>query len=378
MRILHLIHSEGIYGAESILLYLARAQQQLGHEPVVGSIRDPGTPQTEFEAWIASRGVEVVPIRVAPRPTPGVVSSLLAATRSVTADVIHSHGYKANILLGFLPRQRRGPMLATLHGWTATRAASRMWLYEHVDRLALRRLDAVVVVARHMLDLPSIRKIPAKRRLVIENGIPPLETRLAELSARGAPAIPDALAAFVAQSPTIVAIGRLSAEKGFAQLLEAFARARANAAASHQLLIIGDGPLREVLAQRITSLRLGKLVKLGGYVAGADRLLQHASGFVMSSLTEGLPLALLEAMQWRVPILATAVGAVPEILAHGQRGALVAANDVAALALGLESLMRPGNSVSSQSVAAAYGAVAKDYSSEQMALQYAAAYQSIL
>src|ERR1700756_4537549 len=114
MRILHLIHSEGVYGAELILLYLAREQQQRGQEPLVGSIRDRGTEQTPFEALAASWGLSVVPIRVPPRPTPGVVRSLLRSIRDVAPDVLHSHGYKPNILLGPLPRRLRGPMIATL------------------------------------------------------------------------------------------------------------------------------------------------------------------------------------------------------------------------------------------------------------------------
>ena len=161
MRILHLIHSEGVYGAESILLYLAREQQQRGHEPFIGSIRDPGTAETPFEALARARGLVVVPIRIAPRPTPGVVGSLLRTVRALAPDVLHSHGYKANILLGPIPRRRRGAMLATLHGWTNTRRFSRMWLYEHLDRLALRRLDAVVVVARHMLALRALQGVAA-------------------------------------------------------------------------------------------------------------------------------------------------------------------------------------------------------------------------
>ena len=66
MRILHLIHSEGVYGAESILLYLAREQQRRGHEPFVGSIRDPGTAETQFEVLARSHELPVVPIRIAP------------------------------------------------------------------------------------------------------------------------------------------------------------------------------------------------------------------------------------------------------------------------------------------------------------------------
>jgi glycosyltransferase involved in cell wall biosynthesis len=377
MRILHLIHSEGVYGAESILLYLAREQQQRGHEPFIGSIRDPGTPETPFEALARSRGLAVVPIRIAPRPTPAVVSSLLGTVRALAPGALHSHGYKANVLLALVPRRRRAPMLATLHGWTNTRALTRMWLYERLDRLALRRLDAVVVVTRSMLGLPALTGVSAARRRVIENGIPPLAVRLGDLSARGAAPLPAELVQFMAQRPTLLAIGRLSAEKGFALLLEAFARARASTAAAHQLLIVGEGPLRAVLAHRATALGVSGSVRLAGYVDGADRLLEHAAGFVMSSLTEGMPLVLLEAMQWRTPILATAVGGVPELLDEGRRGWLAAPNDIAALTLGVQGMMSAGAAVVDERVAAAHAAVSQRYTSARMADEYLEVYAAI-
>jgi glycosyltransferase involved in cell wall biosynthesis len=377
MRILHLIHSEGIYGAELILLYLAREQQQRGHEPFVGSIRDPGIDQTSFEALARSWGLPVVPIRIAPRPTPGVVCSLLRMVRDVAPDVLHSHGYKANVLLGPLPRRLRGPMLATLHGWTGARRFSALWLYERLDRLSLRRIDSVVVVAHHMLELRALQSVPATRRHVIENGIPPREVRLADLAARGAAALPGELVEFTARQPTLIAIGRLSPEKGFMLLLEAFARARRQTGAAYQLLIVGEGPQRELLANRIAVLGLSGAARLGGYVEGADRLLEHAAGFVMSSLTEGMPLVLLEAMQWRVPILATSVGAIPELLDEGRRGRLAAPNDLVALAQGLHIMMSAGDGAEEQEVAAARAAVSQHYTSMRMADEYFGAYEAI-
>jgi glycosyltransferase involved in cell wall biosynthesis len=377
MRILHLIHSEGIYGAELILLYLAREQQHRGHEPYVGSIRDPGTARTAFESLADSWGLPVVPIRIAPRPTPGVVRSLLRSVRDVGPDVLHSHGYKANILLGSLPLRLRGPMLATLHGWTGASRFSALWLYERLDRLSLRRIDSVVVVARHMLELPALRGVSATRRHVIENGIPPREVRLADLADRDVADLPDQLVAFTTREPTMIAIGRLSPEKGLMLLLEAFARARGQTAAKHQLLIIGEGPQRELLANRIAALGLSRIVRLGGYVDGADRFLEHAAGFVMSSLTEGMPLVLLEAMQWRVPILATSVGAIPELLDEGRHGRLVAPGDLAALTQGLQSMMSAGGGVQKQGVAAAYAAVSLRYTSVRMADEYFGAYEAI-
>ena len=376
MRILHLIHSEGVYGAELILLYLAREQQQRGHEPLVGSIRDPGTDQTPFEALAHSWGLPVVRIRVAPRPTPGVVRSLLRTIRAAAPDVLHSHGYKPNILLGALPGRLRGPMLATLHGWTAARTFSALWLYERLDRLSLRRIDSVVVVARCMLELSALQGVAPSRRQVIENGIPPREVRLVDLAARGVAPLPDELVEFTVRQPTLVAIGRLSPEKGFTLLLEAFARARSQSGSAHRLLIIGEGPEHQALADRIVALRLAGIVRLAGYVDGADRLLARAAGFVMSSLTEGMPLVLLEAMQWRVPILAPAVGAIPELLDEGRCGRLVAPHDLAALTDGLQSLMS-GDCSSGEAIASACQAVSGRYTSARMAEEYLAAYAAI-
>jgi len=376
MRILHLIHSEGVYGAELILLYLAREQQQRGHEPFVGSIRDPGTHQTPFEALAHCRGLPVVPIRIAPRPTPRVVRSLLRTVRDVAPDVLHSHGYKPNILLGLLPRRLRGPMLTTLHGWTGAPAFSALWLYERLDRLSLRRIDSVVVVTRSMLELRALQSVPPSRRHVIENGIPPREVRLADLAARGVAPLPEGLLEFTTRQPTLIAIGRLSPEKGFMLLLEAFARARSQSAQTHQLLIVGEGSERDVLERRIATLGLSDVVRVPGYVDGADRLLAGAAGFVMSSFTEGMPLVLLEAMQWRMPILATTVGAIPGLLDEGRCGRLVAPNDLAALTHGLQSLMSRDSS-SGEAIASACQAASGRYASARMATEYLAAYAAI-
>src|SRR5579863_2676896 len=369
MRILHLIHSEGVYGAELILLYLAREQQQRGHQVTLGSMRDPGTPQTPFEALAASYGVNVVPLRIAPRPTPRVRGALLSCARDLQAQLLHSHGYKANILLGLVPGGARPPAVATLHGWTTSRGLSRLRLYEWLDARALGRLEAAVVVARSMLELPALRALPPSKRHLIENGIPPRATRLADLAAQGVPAPPAALLDFMQRAPTLLAIGRLSAEKNFAQLIEAFARARPQGGNTHQLLIIGEGAQREALARQIETTGLAPAVKLGGYLAGADRLLAQAAGFVMSSLTEGLPLVLLEALQWQVPILATSVGAIPDLL-RGGAGQLLPAGDLDALTGGLARLMQAP-------AAAAAGEPDARYSSARMAREYLDLYERI-
>lgn len=372
MRILHLIHSEGVYGAELILLYLAREQQARGHQVTVGSMRDPGTPQTPFEALAGTYGVNVVPLRIPPRPTPGVRGALLGCARELQAQVLHSHGYKANILLGLVPGGARPPAVTTLHGWTTSAGFSRLRLYELLDRRAIGRLDAAVVVARSMLQLPALRALPADRRHVIENGIPERAVRLADLAAQGVPPLPAALTEFTTGAPTFVAIGRLSAEKNFAQLIEAFARARSQAGSAHQLLIMGEGPERGALVRAIDAAAVAPSVRLGGYVAGADRILGTAAGFVMSSLTEGMPLVLMEARQWGVPILATAVGAIPDLLQDGA-GEVVPPGNLDALTAGLVRLMQaPGTPLASPPAAPD-----ARHSSARMAEDYLSLYETI-
>jgi glycosyltransferase involved in cell wall biosynthesis len=268
-------------------------------------------------------------------------------------------------------------MLATLHGWTNTRTFSRLWLYECLDRWALRRIDTVVVVARQMLALRALRGIAASRQRVIENGIPPLGVRINDLTMRGAPPLPTTLVDFTTRSPTLIAIGRLSPEKGFTLLLDAFARARTQIKAQYQLLIVGEGSDRNVLCDRIAALGLTNVARLGGYVDGADRLLERAAGFVMSSVTEGMPLVLLEAMQWRAPILATSVGAIPELLDYGARGRLVPPNNLAALTHAMQTMMEEGLHSNDASVAAAATAVSERYTSARMADDYFSVYGAI-
>lgn len=383
MRIFHLIHSEGVYGAELILVYLSREVQRLGHEVIIGSIYDPGVPTTPFEAFAAGAGIRVEPVRIPPRPTPGVVKSVLRTIRNVGADVVHTHGYKPNILLGALPRRWRVPMVATLHGW-ASPPWSMLRLYHALDSLFLCAVEKTVLVAPHMNQLPGIRRVPERKRIVVENGIPPLPERLAIQQGTGAGPVPPELARFVAERPTFVAVGRLSPEKAFDRLIDAFALVSAEFP-SHQLLIVGEGDERPVLEQRIARSGLQGRIRLPGFVAGADRLLEHAAGFLMCSLTEGLPLAVLEAMQWQVPIASSAVGAIPTLLKQGEAGLLFPPGDTQAIERALRQLMAQADgqaddptNANRRMVAAAHDVVSSKYSSAHMAAGYLAVYQNVL
>lgn len=188
--------------------------------------------------------------------------------------------------------------------------------------------------------------------------------------------VDQSIVSFCNSGRTIMAIGRLSPEKGFDLLLRALAQARVSIP-DLKLVIFGEGPQRQALTELICALQLESSVALAGYHDHASHYLQYGSLFVMSSLTEGLPLVLLEAMASRIPIIATDVGAVRATLRDGACGALVRAGDVPALAHAIKAAMSQ-REVNTRTLDAAQHAIEENHSLGRMADAYQSCYLSML
>lgn len=369
MKVLHLIDSGGLYGAEIMLLSLATEQLRLGMEPIIASIGNPGEGEKPLEAEARRRGVKVEPFRM--RSGPNLLGALriLRFARGQGVALVHSHGYKANILFGLLLQGiRRLPMVSTVHGWTSTGRISKMWFYEWLDARSLTCIDRVVLVNAAMAGHERLLK-NRERLLVVNNGLP-CETAAGQVS------LNDKVAAFCRSGFTLCAIGRLSAEKGFDLLLDAVKEA-AVGWPGLRLVIIGEGRQRAALEHQVDNLGLRKQVLLPGYVANASRYLPLCQGFVLSSLSEGLPIVVLEAMQAGVPIVATRVGGVPEVLAEGKAGLLVEAGNRSRLADAIRQIRESGT-LCEKLITTAARRVREHYSSAAMARQYLAVYQGLL
>ena len=135
-----------------------------------------------------------------------------------------------------------------------------------------------------------------------------------------------------------VYVGRLSEEKGLHYLLEAFS-GLIRSAISARLVLIGDGPQHKVLKQRIAELDLEQRISLTGFQKQISPWLAIADCFVLPSLTEGTPMALLEAMAAGVPIVATGVGGVPDVITNGVNGLLVPCANAEALRHGMSRII---------------------------------------
>ncbi|TCI04429.1 glycosyltransferase [Corallincola luteus] len=335
MHIMHLIDSGGLYGAEQMLLGLVRRCNQLGIKATIVSVGDVGVAEKPLETAAKAAGLPLVCLRMKNGLNFSGAKKIVQLAKSHGADLLHSHGYKFNILLGLLPRRWRLPCLTTVHGYVHSPLGSRMWCYEWLDRKMLPRLEQVVFVSEQTLQHPRVRGLKLANANVIANGLAPPTQRPADMTPLANPEI----AKFVADSEfLILAVGRLSREKGFDTLLAAFAQLHSNHPHA-RLLIVGDGGQRAALESQVAALQLADAVLLPGFSEQVASVLAQAQLFVMPSLTEGLPMALLEAMAAEIPIIASAVGGIPQVLNDGECGELVPATDVCALQATMEKLM---------------------------------------
>jgi glycosyltransferase involved in cell wall biosynthesis len=344
MRILHVIDSGGFYGAENMLLSLAGEQQQLGLEPVLISIGTPASGEKPIEREAVARGIPLECFRMRPGPNFTGALEILRFARRTGSDLFHTHGYKANILFGLLPRgMRRLPVVATVHGWTCLSGWNRMRLYEWL-----------------------LRSCPEEKVVVISNGLAP---HVREET-------PDpAIMQFIHGGTTIGAVGRLSPEKGFNVLLEAFWQLACNDP-QVRLLILGEGQERSRLEEIIRNKGLGGRVLIPGYRPVAGRYIASFSVFVLPSLSEGLPLVLLEAQQAQVPIVASRVGGVPEVLDQGAAGILVSAGEPEELSKAIRRVLEDKDSAGRRANRGVFLFKSR-YTARAMALKYFEVYKGL-
>ena len=274
-------------------------------------------------------GVRYVPLRHVRRPLDPVhdllgLVELYRLFRRERPAVVHANSSKAGVLGRLAAVAARVPVrLFTVHGW-AFRAhrglVARAYLW--ADRLACPLTTTTICVAEG--DRESglrARTCRGSRTVVIRNGV--------DLDRPRRTPPPSA------RPCTVVSVGRLRHPKDFATLVRAMA---ALAPGTARLRIVGDGPDRSAVASEIAGLGLDHAVELLGTRDDVGDLLADADLFVLSSESEGLPMSVLEAMAAGLPVVASAVGGVPELVRDGETGTLVPPGDSRALAVAIERL----------------------------------------
>ena len=251
--------------------------------------------------------------------------------RSLAPDIIQTHHVKSHFLIARSGLNRSYPWIAFHHGYTATNLKQR--LYNQFDRWSLRHPDHLVTVCGPFKNQLTAFGIPSERISILHNTL------------EASPA-PDSAAMNAARSlvptgaPILLIVGRLSQEKGHLDLIAALALLHSQyPQLPWHALFIGEGPARASLTAAMAHAALDARISLPGHQDDVKPFYGLADLFVMPSHSEGSPNALLEAMMARVPIVATHVGGIPEIVTNGETALLVPPSDPVALAAALAQLL---------------------------------------
>ncbi len=307
-------------GAESVALQLAGRQRAAGHRPTALALSNQRGPlAAEFE----HRGVQTATVtRWREGYDPTLYPRLLARLVAARADVVHAHDPQSLVYAAAPARIAGAAVIYTKHGVDVD-SSRRLWL----ARGASLFLHAFVGVSERTAETARqhAEAIPRAKVRVIENGVdlsrflPDPADRAAARSALG----------IGADDWVVGTVGRIEAVKNHGRLLRAMTPLLSRGA---RLVIVGDGAERAGLVAAIAALpdeaTRGR-VHLPGLRRDIPHLLRAFDVFALSSDSEGLPLALLEAMAAGLPVVSTAVGGIPAVVADGRSGLLVAAEDQA-------------------------------------------------
>jgi glycosyltransferase involved in cell wall biosynthesis len=319
---LHLTASTFFGGPERQTLGLARALSP-GVRSHVASFAEGGRCEAYLDE-VRAAGFDATRLT---RDTPrlaAAVHEIVSLIRRTNAAVLFTHTYKPHLLGRFAAKRAGIPHVVVSRGWTGENAKVR--LYERLDRWNLRHVDRVAAVSDGQAKKVLATGCPPGRVTVIRNA--------ARVGAFGSPhpSGRETLLRCFRDTPVshvVCAAGRLSPEKGFDVLVDA-APSVLQTHPSAGFVVFGDGFERPSLEARAKA--LGGRFVFAGFTAELDRLLPHADVVVLPSRTEGLPNVALEASAAGVPVVATAVGGTPEVIADGETGFLVPSEDASAMA----------------------------------------------
>jgi glycosyltransferase involved in cell wall biosynthesis len=356
MVIAHVIDSLEIGGAETVVAALCQAHGAAGHRVEVHCLTTAGRLAEELQQI-------GVPVYVhASASAQRTMWKLFRAFQRSRPDVVHCHNKTATIRAAVVARLTGArAIISTRHGLAPlpfrVRKELKFWI---TAALLCDRVVAVCDTARH--NLATGARPVAYKIVTIRNGASPQRVGDTEAIAK--------------RGFTLVSVGRLVAAKNFATLIRAVAVAR-TAIPDLSLWIVGGGDEAPALQRLSAELDVASVVRFCGERRDVGRWLGAADVFVLSSVTEGLPISLLEAMAAGLPAIVTDVGGLPELVALSGAGQTVPAGNVQRLADAIVEYSRRRDEL------ATFGQLAADcyrvhFTPDRMAGEYLALYGACL
>jgi glycosyltransferase involved in cell wall biosynthesis len=357
--VLHVVAAGEVGGAERMLVSLARGAAATSRRHMVALWTD----DPAVRALFVENGIPVFgrPERPGPMVTPTLralggrdVIWLAELARALGAAALHLHTFASHVLGTRAARRAGIPVVRTEH---SARVYDN-WLCRPFSRWSLRRTATVVAVSDHLRRLISAREPALAGRLcVIRNGV----------SLPGGAPFPQREGA-----ARLALVARLEPRKGVDRALHALARVP-----GPHLDVVGDGPLHPSLERLAAELGVADRVRFWGYRSDPEAVVADADAVICSSRSEGLGVALLEAMALGRPVVASPVGGVPEIVAHGETGWLAADMSIDSLAATLHAACASGRAEMARRGACARAAVQRQFTDAHMRHAYEEVYGAL-
>jgi glycosyltransferase involved in cell wall biosynthesis len=330
IRVSAMIEAQSITGSAKAVLELAKE-----------AIRKPsGMPRVELSivtfcrgdtencltTAIRNMGVPLDIISERGRFDLGIISQLRAALANWRPDLIWSNSVKSHFLVRWAGLNRSRRWIAFHHGYTTT--DMKMRIYNQLDRWSLPAADRVLTSSFAFIKELERSNVRCSRIHVQHMPIRPFEPVPQERTFRLRRKL-----GLDSRTRVLLSVGRLSQEKGHANLVRALPKMQKLAGSMPlHLVLVGEGPERSRIEELCRSLGLTSAVTLTGQQNDVNPYYAIADVFVLPSDSEGSPNVLLEAMAAGVPVVATAVGGIPEFLLGGRDALLVKKHDITGLA----------------------------------------------
>jgi glycosyltransferase involved in cell wall biosynthesis len=327
--------------------------------------------QNEFVKAARERGIEISVIPERFRFDTRVIPTLRSIVKRNSPDIVLTHQVKSHLLMKLSRLAEHYPWVAFHHGYTTT--DRKMRAYNVLNRWSLPGAHRIVTVCKAFARDLNSAGVSMERIHVQHNSIRPEPQRGAD----EAKLVRQQLNINKKES-LVLTVGRLSREKAQIDLLSAFDYLLKNYPKTNaKLVIVGDGPERGTLATAAGAVGLNDRVKFVGEIGDVQPYYAAADVFVLPSHSEGSPYVLLEAMAAKVPIVATAVGGVPEMVANDESALLVPASDPRAIATAIARVLADSQ-LAGRLTANAYSLVTSSFAPETQVRSLIGLYRSIL
>lgn len=370
LRVLQFITPAGFYGAERWVIALAN---NVPGEHMVCDLavtRESATQDLSVAEHYPKQAGQVHYLPMKGRFDFRAVQQLVEVIRKRQIDIIHTHGYKSDIL-GLLAARRAGiKCVSTPHGFSG-KVGFKLGAFIKLGTFMLRYFDAVVPLSEELMRDMKRFGVPESKTQFIRNGVDLKEIDQALHELQGVQEEPDG-----SGTKTIGFIGQMIPRKGLKDLLQSF-DTLCQSHSEYRLQLLGDGTQRAELESRASALSSGGAVEFLGFRSDRLALLSRFDLFVMTSSLEGIPRCMMEAMAVGIPVVAYDIPGVDQLIEHGKTGLLAPFGDKEALARCYERVLED-TALADSLTSAARRRVEEEYSAARMAREYEALFQKLL